>query len=141
MLQIHCLVPSSERPQYFSVFFVRAGFPSPAQDYLELRIDLNEELIQNREATFLGRVVGDSMIDAGIEEGDVLIVDKSLTPQSGDVVISSLNAEFTVKRYELRAGRPALIAGNPQYPPIYVSEFDDFIIWGVVTYIIKKQRR
>ena len=106
-----------------------------------LQIDLNEALIRNVDSTFLGRVVGDSMVEEDIEEGDVLIVDKSLTPQSGDVVISSVNGEFTVKRYELRNGCPALIAGNPSFPPIYVGEWDDFVVWGVVTYVIKKKRR
>ena len=146
MLQLFSLDPpatSTNCPPalLLSAFFVRAGFPSPAQDYLELKIDLNAELIRNVDATFLGRVVGDSMVEEDIEEGDVLIVDKSLSPRPGDIVISSVNGEFTVKRYELRNGCPALIAGNPSFPPIYVGEYDDFVVWGVVTYIIKKQRR
>ena len=141
MIQIYPLHPVADTARLFPVFFVRAGFPSPAQDYLELTIDLNKELIHNADATFLGRVVGDSMVEENIDEGDVLIVDKSLSPAPNDVVISSLNGEFTVKRFELRNGKPVLVAGNPQYPPIYVNEWDDFTIWGVITYIIKRKRR
>ena len=121
------------------LLFVHAGFPSPAQDYLDLKIDLHEELIRNADATFFGRVVGDSMVSESIDEGDVLIVDKSITARPGDVVISSVNGEFTVKRYELLNGCPALIAGNPRFPPIYIGEWDEFVIWGVVTYVIKKK--
>ena len=86
-------------------------------------------------------MIGDSMVEENIDEDDVLIVDKSLTPVPGEVVISSLNGEFTVKRYELRGGRPVLLAGNPSYAPIYVDETDHFVIWGVVTYIIKKKQK
>ena len=147
MIRFYPLLPTSsypvrhDPPLLFPIYFVQAGFPSPAQDYLDLRVDLNQELIRNAEATFFGRVIGDSMVEEHIDEGDVLIVDKSLSPVAGEVVISSLNGEFTVKRYELRQGRPVLIAGNPQYPPIYIDEWDDFIIWGVVTYVIKKKQR
>jgi DNA polymerase V len=117
---------------------VCAGFPSPADDYLETRIDLRKELIKNPDATFVVRVQGDSMAGDGIDDGDVLIIDRSVKPGNGAVAVCYLNNAFTVKRLEMRGGRIRLLAANPAYPPIEIQENDELTIWGVVTYVIKK---
>ncbi len=117
---------------------VCAGFPSPADDYLETRIDLRKELIKNPDATFVMRVQGDSMAGDGIDDGDVLITDRSVKPGNGAVAVCYLNNTFTVKRLEMRGGRIRLLAANPAYPPIEIQENDELTIWGVVTYVIKK---
>ena len=115
-----------------------AGFPSPAQDYIDLKIDLNKELINNPNSTFYGRVVGNSMIDAGIDEGDVLIIDKSITPQNNQIAICFLDGEFTVKRISIDKNECFLIPANKDYPCIKVTAENEFVVWGIVTYIIKK---
>jgi DNA polymerase V len=112
---------------------VPAGFPSPAADHTRKTLDLNEHLIRNREATFIFRVKGDSMIGIGIYDGDELIVDRSIDPKHGNIVLAVLNNEFTVKRLHRRGGVIKLIAENPIYPPIVVSEGEELVIWGVVT--------
>ena len=117
---------------------VPAGFPSPAADHTQERIDLNKELIRNKEATYIFRVKGDSMIGAGIYEGDALLVDRSIDPKHNNIVIAKLNNEFTVKRLYRRGGVVKLIAENPIYPPRLIKEEDDFIVWGVVTNNIHK---
>ena len=117
---------------------VPAGFPSPAADHTQERIDLNKELIRNKEATYIFRVKGDSMIGAGIYEGDALLVDRSIDPKHNNIVIAQLNNEFTVKRLYRRGGVVKLIAENPIYPPRLIKEEDDFIVWGVVTNNIHK---
>jgi DNA polymerase V len=116
---------------------VRAGFPSPADDYIEKRIDLNEELIQHREATFFLRVKGQSMVDAGIDDGDELIVDRAIKPEHGRIVIAAVDGELTVKRFYQRDGIVKLIAENLKYPDIQFKEGQEMLIWGVVTRIIK----
>lgn len=116
---------------------VRAGFPSPADDYVEKRIDLNEELIQHREATFFLRVKGQSMVGAGIDDGDELIVDRAIAPEHGRIVIAAVDGELTVKRFYQRDGDVRLIAANPQFPDIEFREGQEMLIWGVVTRIIK----
>lgn len=116
---------------------VRAGFPSPADDYVEKRIDLNEALIQHREATFFLRVKGQSMVDAGIDDGDELIVDRAITPEHGRIVIAAVDGELTVKRFYQRDGVVKLIAENPRYPDIELRDGQEMLIWGVVTRIIK----
>lgn len=117
---------------------IHAGFPSPAQDYMTGCIDLNKELVRHPEATFYGRVVGDSMIDAGVEEGDVLVIDKSLRPAEGDMCVCFVDGEFCLKRVSFEGGSIILKAANPRYAPIVLGEWNDFTLWGVVTYIIKK---
>lgn len=117
---------------------VCAGFPSPADDYLETRIDLKRELIKNPDATFVMRVQGDSMRGDGIDDGDVLIIDRSLRPRNGVVAVCYLNNAFTVKRLEMRGPRLLLLASNPDFPPIEIQEGDELSIWGIVTYVIKK---
>ncbi|NBB23398.1 translesion error-prone DNA polymerase V autoproteolytic subunit [Runella sp. CRIBMP] len=117
---------------------IAAGFPSPAEDYLEECIDLNREFIKNPTSTFYGRVKGVSMIDSGYYPGDVLIIDKSLQPKTNSVVVCYLNGEFTLKRVKIEKKQIYLMPDNAEFQPILVTEDDELIIWGVVTYVIKK---
>ena len=117
---------------------VVAGFPSPAEDYVEARLDLNDKLIRNKEATFLLSVQGDSMKDAGIMDGDILVVDRSIEPQDGKIVIAALDGELTVKRLSMKSTGTWLVPENDNYPPIAVKEEADIIIWGVVTATISQ---
>jgi DNA polymerase V len=119
---------------------VEAGFPSPADDHLERAIDLNEELIRNPAATFLVRVKGESMRDAGIHTGDTLIVDRSVTPADRQIVVAMIDGEFTVKRFRKSNGRIFLEAANDTFAPIEVGENQELTIWGAVTYIIHQAR-
>ena len=119
---------------------IHAGFPSPATDYMTQAIDLNRELVKHPAATFYGRVVGDSMIDAGVEEGDILVIDKALDPQDGDMAVCFVDGEFTLKYLKMRDDRLSLVPANDRYPVIEVGEGTDFKMWGVVTYVIKKIR-
>jgi len=112
---------------------VPAGFPSPAADHTRKELDLNEHLIRNKEATFIFRVKGDSMIGIGIYDGDELIVDRSIDAKHGNIVLAVLNNEFTVKRLYRRGGMVKLIAENPIYPPIVVKDGEELVIWGVIT--------
>ena len=116
---------------------VSAGFPSPADDYLEANLDLNAFLVKKPAATFLVRVTGDSMIEAGISDGDILIVDRSITPQFGFIVIAVVNGEFTVKRFVQIGGRPFLKPENKRLQPIDISRIENFEISGVIVHAIK----
>lgn len=115
---------------------VKAGFPSPAEDYAESTLDLNQHLISHPAATFFVRASGNSMINAGIHDKDLLIVDRSLEPVSGKVVIAAINGELTVKRFQKTTNGGVLIAENPDYPPILLSTSDHVHIWGVVIHVI-----
>jgi DNA polymerase V len=117
---------------------VVAGFPSPAADHSQKRIDLNDQLVRNKAATFLFKVKGDSMIGAGIYANDMLVVDRSIEPKHNNIVLAVLNNEFTVKRFYRRGGVVKLVAENLIYPPIVIKEGDDFSVWGVVTYNLHK---
>ncbi|MFL2656105.1 MAG: LexA family protein [Burkholderiaceae bacterium] len=117
---------------------VVAGFPSPAADYTQQRIDLNNHLIRNKDATYLFRVKGESMINVGIYENDILLVDRSINPKHDHIILAQLNNEFTVKRLYRRGGIVKLIAENNIYPPRLIKEEDDLIAWGVVTYNLHK---
>lgn len=119
---------------------VRAGFPSPAQDYMDRSIDLNRELVPHPESTFYGRVEGDSMEDRGIFEGDIMVIDKSLEPRNGDVAVCMVDGEYTVKFVEFHADHVMLIPANPAYRPLRVEADEQFDVWGVVTYVIHKTR-
>ena len=112
---------------------VPAGFPSPAADHTRKRLDLNEHLIRNKDATFVFRVKGDSMTGIGIYDDDELLVDRSIEPMHGNIVLAVLNNEFTVKRLHRHGGVVKLIAENPIYPPIVVKDGEELMIWGVVT--------
>ena len=116
---------------------VSAGFPSPAADFMETNIDLNKELSENPLATFYIKVKGNSMIDAGINDKDVLVVDRSLEPRNNAIAICFIDGEFTVKRIQLEQDCLYLMPENINYQPIKVTEENQLIIWGIVTYVIK----
>ena len=121
---------------------VRAGFPSPGQDYLEQTLDLNRRLITHPESTFFANVVGDSMIDVGIEEGDLLVIDRSIEPRDGHIVVAFLDGEFTLKFIRLdkqNHNHLYLVPANSDYPEILVTSEQQFVVWGVVTYSIKNR--
>lgn len=124
-----------ERPVWLAR--VPAGFPSPADDYLEGKLDLNQHLIKHPAATYFVRVTGDSMIGAGIHSGDLLVVDRSLEPADNSVVIAIVDGELTVKRLSTRQGKLLLLPDNEKYPPVEVRE-GAFEVWGVVTHVIHK---
>lgn len=115
---------------------VSAGFPSPADEHIDRKLDLNELLIQHPVATFFVRVAGDSMKDAGINHGDILVVDRSLEAASGKIVIAIVNGELTVKRFVQNHISCQLVAANSNYPPVEITEDTDFSVWGVVTSVI-----
>ena len=119
---------------------VQAGFPSPADDHLERSLDLNEHLVKNPAATFFVRVKGDSMRDAGIASGDILVVDRSVQPKDKQIVVAMLDGDFTVKRLRKRKGGVFLEAENNAYPPIEVGENQELVIWGAVTFVIHEPR-
>ncbi len=118
---------------------ISAGFPSPADDYIEMKLDLNTHCIKHPAATFFVRVSGDSMQNAGINSGDLLVVDRSLEPLDGKIVIVALNGELTVKRLSKKRNQIKLLAENPAYPTIELGE-QDLVIWGVVTYVIHEAK-
>ena len=115
---------------------VSAGFPSPATDYMENKLDLNEYLIKHPAATFIVKAKGLSMMDAGILSGDLLIVDRSITPKSNDIVIASIFGDLTVKKLQKKESSLFLLSANSEYPSIEVKEEMECFIWGIVTYII-----
>ena len=115
---------------------VAAGFPSPADDYVDVGIDLNDQLIRHPTSTFFLRVSGDSMTGAGIHDGDLLVVDRSLDPRPGRVVVAVLDGGFTLKRLMRHQGRLRLEAANPSYPPLDLQSCDDAQIWGVAIHVI-----
>lgn len=125
---------SSKLPLYGEA--IQAGFPSPADDYLEGKMDLNGRLVRHPAATFFVKVTGDSMLDAGIHPGDLLIVDRALEPQDNQVVIAVLDGQLTVKRIRRKGDSILLVPENQAYPPIPVKPEMNFDIWGVVTYAI-----
>ena len=119
---------------------LRAGFPSPAEEYLHDSLDFNRDLIKHPESTFYGRVIGDSMIDAGINDGDIAVIDKSREPHNGSIVVAYINNEFTIKYLDTthkEEGYIELRPANAKYKPIRIDEGDDFEVWGVVVYTIK----
>ncbi len=120
---------------------IKAGFPSPATDYIESDLDFNTFLIKNKSATYAARAQGDSMVGAGIYPGDILIIDRSIEPKSNDIIIASIDKEFTVKRFIKKSGEFFLYPENPDYPVIQITKSTDFQVWGVVTYTIHKTHR
>lgn len=134
--------PEMEKTLELPLFLasVKAGFPSPADDFLEKKLDLNEYLIEHPAATFFVRVDGDSMQGAKIYKDDILIVDRSLKPTNKKIIIALINGEFTVKRIRIRDNEIFLEAENPDFPLIHIDPEWDFQVWGVVTYIIHKAK-
>jgi DNA polymerase V len=117
---------------------IPAGFPSPADDYIESGLDLNAYLVRNKTATFFFRVIGDSMTGANIHDGDMLIVDRSLEPKHGHIVLAVINNEYTVKRLYCRDEKVELHAENPAYPPMHFREHEELQVWGVVVGTVSK---
>ena len=115
---------------------VQAGFPSPADDFMEGKLDLNQHLIKRPAATFLVRATGDSMLGASIHEGDILVVDRSVEPVDGKIVIAAVEGYLTVKRLQIKKGKMILLPENPKYPPIEINPETGIYIWGVVTNVI-----
>ena len=143
-MEICSPIPVNERTKIsvpIAADLVEAGFPSPAEDYFEQDIDLNEELISNPIATFFVRAKGYSMKGEGIHDGDILIVDKSIDPKARQICIAQMNGEFTVKRLRHVGGRVYLEPANPDYQTLEVADTGDYpTVWGVVTFIIYKAR-
>ena len=117
---------------------ISAGFPSPADDFKEIRISLDKELVKNKDATFYARVSGESMIGAGLDDGDLLVIDRSLNPENGKIAVCLVDGEFTVKRIKKEKNKLYLMPENKKYKPIELKEENELIIWGVVEYVIKK---
>ncbi|MCB0445642.1 MAG: translesion error-prone DNA polymerase V autoproteolytic subunit [Gelidibacter sp.] len=117
---------------------ISAGFPSPADDFRDHKISLDKTLVKNKEATFYAKVSGQSMIGAGLDDGDLLVVDKSLEPQHNKIAVCFIDGEFTVKRLQVTKDGVYLLTANPAYEPIHVTEDSTFQIWGIVTHVIKK---
>jgi DNA polymerase V len=116
---------------------ISAGFPSPAMDFIDLTIDMNKHLVKHPSSTFYGRVKGHSMKDIGIFDGDLLVIDKSLEPKNDKIAVCFLDGEFTVKRIKIEDNAIWLIPANIDYKAIKVSEDNEFLIWGIVTHVIK----
>ncbi len=116
---------------------ISAGFPSPALDFIDITIDLNKQLIKHPSATFYGRVKGFSLKNAGIDDGDLMIIDRSLEPKNGKIAVCFIDGEFTAKRIKMAKNEIWLLPENEQFSPIRVTEENEFIVWGIVTHIIK----
>lgn len=128
------------RVQFLEDAFVHAGFPSPVEDaYMSQPIDLNRELVSHPATTYIMRAIGDSMIDEGIDEGDMIVVDRSLYATERNISVCMYEGEFALKRIVQREGRVFLHSGNPAYPPIEVSNPNELRVWGVVTWVMKKK--
>ncbi|MDV7365837.1 translesion error-prone DNA polymerase V autoproteolytic subunit [Acinetobacter baumannii] len=140
-LSFNQVVPSTHMLIPYALEKISAGFPSPAQDYIDKVLDMNEHLIKNVTSTFIVKVASLSMLNAGIDIDDELIVDRSLDAKHGDIVVALIDNEFTVKRLMIEESRKWLKAENPEYKNIYLSEEQELIIWGVVTCVIKMIRK
>ena len=136
-------IPFEKRTSVWIPLFsatVQAGFPSPADDHMDKALDLNEHLVSNPASTFFVKAKGDSMKDAGIQSGDLMIVDRSITPKDRQIVVAMLDGEFTVKRLRRRNGQVFLVAENREFPPIEITEDQELVIWGVVTFVIHQPK-
>lgn len=132
--------PNQDSQKYFYLAQegVSAGFPSPADDFKELRISIDQEVVRNEEATFYARVSGESMQGAGLDDGDLLVIDRSMEPQDNKIAVCYIDGAFTVKRLKVEVDCIYLMPENKNYKPIKVSEEDQLQIWGIVTYVVKK---
>lgn len=126
----------TECPRPISEVQVNAGFPSAAEDMLSTKLDLNEYIIKHPAATYFVRVRGESMIEKGIQDKDLLVIDRSIQPSAGKVVIAVIDGEFTVKTLQFRNNKPVLYAANDEYDPIEIKDGMEFSVWGVVTFVI-----
>ena len=138
--KLNFLIPKKENNlgQWLIEQGISAGFPSPADDFKEIRISLDKELVKNEQATFYARVSGDSMQGAGLENRDLLIIDRSIEPSNNKIAVCFIDGEFTVKRIKIESKKLYLIPENKKYSPIQITEENELIIWGIVTYVIKK---
>ncbi len=116
---------------------IQCGFPSPADDYLESILSLDDICVENKETTFLGRVTGKSLEDIHVFEGDIMVIDKSLKPENGDLIVAVINSEFTAKFISINGKEFFLYPASKRFKPIRIKEYDDFKIWGVVTRVIQ----
>lgn len=134
---------SSDMPLEYADGGIFAGFPSPAQDYMDKSLDFNREIIKHPAATFYAKVLGQSMEGAGIDSGDIVVVDRALEPYDGDIVVACLNGEFTLKYIDLSRKNEGIVClrpDNDKYAPIYMHEGDELMVWGVVSCVIKRFR-
>lgn len=141
LISIKLVLRSTQMLIPYALEKINAGFPSPAQDYIDKALDMNEHLIKNETATFIVKVASLSMLNAGIDIDDELIVDRSLDAKHGDIVVALIDNDFTVKRLMIDESGQWLKAENPEYKNIYLQEGQELIIWGVVTCIIKMIRK
>ncbi|HAV4974974.1 TPA: DNA polymerase V [Acinetobacter baumannii] len=141
VISINFVLRSTQMLIPYALEKINAGFPSPAQDYIDKALDMNEHLIKNETATFIVKVASLSMLNAGIEIDDELIVDRSLDAKHGDIVVALIDNDFTVKRLMIDESGQWLKAENPEYKNIYLADGQELIIWGVVTHIIKMTRK
>ena len=136
---LNFFIPSHDRLEAILINAgISAGFPSPAGDFKQERISLDKELIKNKEATFFARVSGESMINAGLEDGDLIVIDRSLEPTNNKIAVCFIDGEFTVKRLQVKKNKIWLKPENTNYKAIEVKENNELIIWGIVTNVIKK---
>ncbi|MDA9676594.1 translesion error-prone DNA polymerase V autoproteolytic subunit [Flavobacteriaceae bacterium] len=137
---LNFFIPKKENGigQWLAEEGISAGFPSPADDFKETRISLDRELVKNKDATFYARVDGDSMIGAGLEDGDLLVIDRSLNPENGKIAVCLINGDFTVKRIKKEKHKLFLVPENKKYKKIEIKEENELVIWGIVEYVIKK---
>lgn len=141
VISIKLIIPSTQMLIPYALEKINAGFPSPAQDYIDKALDMNEHLIKNETATFIVKVASLSMLNAGIDIDDELIVDRSLDAKHGDIVVALIDNDFTVKRLMIDEKGQWLKAENPEFKNIYLQEGQELIIWGVVTCVIKMIRK
>lgn len=140
--KIKIYTPQTEEPLFLTLSDspVHAGFPSPADDFIESRLDLNRALIKNPSSTFYAKVKGESMTGDGVNDGDLLVIDKSITPYQNCLAVCFLNGEFTLKRVKIDGEVIWLVPSNEKFKPIKVDKENEFTIWGIVAYIVKKVR-
>jgi len=136
-LDIYSAISETELSLPYIEEGIKAGFPSPALDFTDLAIDLNKHLIKHPSATFYGRVKGHSMEGAGIGDGDLLVIDKSLEPIDNKIAVCYIDGEFTIKRIKLEKDACWLMPANEAFAPLQITPENDFMIWGIVTHVIK----
>ena len=138
--KIKFFLPDASGIQKHPIFSggIKAGFPSPAADFEENKISLDKTLVKNSEATFYAKAVGNSMTGAGIDDGDILVIDRSLEPVHHKIAVCLIDGEFTVKRIKKDGEALFLMPENSNYKPIEINLHTDFTVWGIVTYVIKK---
>ena len=138
MANIDIFTPHSHHEEIPVVEGIHAGFPSPAEDFTEPVLDLNRYVIHNQASTFYARITGNSMEGVGIQDGDIVVIDKSLEPENDQIAVCFIDGEFTLKRIHLEDGRLFLMPHNPDFPAIEITEANNFQVWGIVTYVIKR---